>query len=117
MAGCGAWAGCNFWQLAYNTNRAWLCPIARISSELLGRGGLGAAICRGSGAAQQWQAATFVLLRTSCCSMKILLVEDEVKLSSFVRKGLEGEGYWVDAAFDGQLGLSMGLRGDYDLVI
>jgi len=25
--------------------------------------------------------------------MKILLVEDEAKLSSFVRKGLEGEGY------------------------
>ncbi len=49
--------------------------------------------------------------------MKILLVEDEAKLSSFVRKGLEGEGYWVDAAFDGQLGLSMALRGDYDLVI
>ena len=34
-----------------------------------------------------------------------------------MRKGLEGEGYWVDAAFDGQLGLSMALRGDYDLVI
>ncbi|AMR26166.1 DNA-binding response regulator [Hymenobacter psoromatis] len=49
--------------------------------------------------------------------MKILLVEDEPKLSSFVRKGLEGEGYWVEAAFDGQLGLSMALNGDYDLVI
>lgn len=34
-----------------------------------------------------------------------------------MRKGLEGEGYWVNAAFDGQLGLSMALRGDYDLVI
>lgn len=49
--------------------------------------------------------------------MKILLVEDEAKLSSFVRKGLEGEGYWVDTAFDGQLGLSMALHGEYDLVI
>ena len=34
-----------------------------------------------------------------------------------MRKGLEGEGYWVNAAFDGQLDLSMALRGDYDLVI
>ena len=49
--------------------------------------------------------------------MKILLVEDEAKLSSFVRKGLEGEGYWVDTAFDGQLGLSMALHGDHDVII
>ena len=49
--------------------------------------------------------------------MKILLVEDEVKLSSFVRKGLEGEGYWVDTAFDGQLGLSMAEYGDHEVVI
>ncbi|WP_020603936.1 response regulator transcription factor [Spirosoma spitsbergense] len=49
--------------------------------------------------------------------MRILLIEDEVKLSSFIQKGLSQEGYRVDTAFDGQLGLSMGLSEEYDLII
>ena len=33
--------------------------------------------------------------------MRILLVEDDKKVASFIRKGLEEEGYAVDVAADG----------------
>ncbi|WP_019948046.1 response regulator transcription factor [Hymenobacter aerophilus] len=49
--------------------------------------------------------------------MKVLLVEDEPKLASFVEKGFRGEGYELDVAFDGQLGLSFFRQYEYDLVI
>ncbi len=49
--------------------------------------------------------------------MRILLVEDEKKVSSFIKKGLAEEGYAVDLASDGQTGLEMGLDGVHDLII
>jgi heavy metal response regulator len=49
--------------------------------------------------------------------MKILVVEDEKKVSSFIKRGLEEEKYEVDAAFDGDEGLTMALTGQYDLII
>lgn len=49
--------------------------------------------------------------------MRLLLVEDENKVASFIKKGLEEEGYAVDHASDGQLGLMMGLDGVHDLII
>jgi heavy metal response regulator len=49
--------------------------------------------------------------------MKILVVEDEKKVSSFIKRGLEEEKYEVDAAFDGEEGLAMAMSGQYDLVI
>jgi heavy metal response regulator len=49
--------------------------------------------------------------------MRILVVEDEKKVSSFIKRGLEEEKYEVDAAFDGDEGLSMALSGQYDLII
>ncbi|RZK27393.1 MAG: response regulator transcription factor, partial [Hymenobacter sp.] len=39
--------------------------------------------------------------------MKILLVEDEPKLASFIKKGLTSEGYDLLIAYDGQMGLSL----------
>ena len=48
---------------------------------------------------------------------KILLVEDEVKLSRFVELELQHEGYLVDKAFDGRSGLEMAESGDYDLLL
>lgn len=48
---------------------------------------------------------------------KILLVEDEVKLSRFVELELRHEGYEVDKAFDGREGLSMAEAGGYDLLL
>ncbi|WP_211221693.1 response regulator transcription factor [Spirosoma panaciterrae] len=49
--------------------------------------------------------------------MKILVVEDEPKLASFVRKGLEEQSCEVDVAYDGQLGRTMALNNLYDVII
>jgi len=49
--------------------------------------------------------------------MRILIVEDEPKLASFVKKGLEEESYAVDVAGDGADGLSMVFTNVYDAVI
>ena len=49
--------------------------------------------------------------------MRLLLVEDEKKVSSFIKKGLEEEGYAVDSATDGDTGVMMGLDGIHDLII
>ncbi|MDO4547639.1 MAG: response regulator transcription factor [Clostridia bacterium] len=48
---------------------------------------------------------------------RILLVEDEVKLSRFVELELTHEGYEVDKAFDGREGLDMAQNGGYDLLL
>src|SRR5260370_12271054 len=49
--------------------------------------------------------------------MRILVVEDEHKLASFIKKGLEAERYAVDTASDGENGLELALIHDYDLLI
>ncbi|MFN8356025.1 MAG: response regulator transcription factor [Spirosomataceae bacterium] len=49
--------------------------------------------------------------------MKILLVEDEERLASFIRKGISAEGYEVVVAFDGRMGLSLFKKDIYDLLI
>ncbi len=49
--------------------------------------------------------------------MRILLVEDDKKVASFIRKGLEEEGYAVDVAVDGQTGLEMGLDRVHDVIV
>jgi DNA-binding response OmpR family regulator len=49
--------------------------------------------------------------------MRILLVEDDAKVASFIRKGLEEEQYQVDLAEDGETGLAQALAGDHDLLI
>jgi len=49
--------------------------------------------------------------------MRILIIEDEHKLASFIKKGLEAERYAVDTAPDGDNGLELALLHDYDLVI
>jgi two-component system OmpR family response regulator len=49
--------------------------------------------------------------------MRILLVEDDVKIASFVVKGLKAAGYAVDHALDGEEGLHMALTGPYDTAI
>lgn len=48
---------------------------------------------------------------------KILLVEDDSRVSAFIIKGLQEEGYDVALAMDGKTGLQMALQGNYDLVI
>lgn len=49
--------------------------------------------------------------------MKILVVEDEPKLASFVKKGLEEQSCEVDVAYDGQVGRNMALNNLYDVIV
>ncbi len=49
--------------------------------------------------------------------MRILLVEDDTKIASFVTKGLKAEGYAVDHAEDGENGLHLALTEPYDAAI
>ncbi|MGF7217546.1 DNA-binding response OmpR family regulator [Spirosoma lacussanchae] len=49
--------------------------------------------------------------------MKILMVEDEPKLASFVKKGLEEQSCEVDIAYDGQVGRNMALNNTYDVIV
>ena len=49
--------------------------------------------------------------------MKILVVEDEVKVASFLKKGLEQEYHTVDVANDGKKGLDFSLTEEYDLIV
>jgi len=49
--------------------------------------------------------------------MKILLVEDEERLASFIRKGMSAEGYEVDVAYDGRIGLSLFRRDHHDIIL
>ncbi len=49
--------------------------------------------------------------------MRILVVEDEKKVASFIQRGLEGEGFTVDLASDGEEGVAMGKQNNYDLIL
>ena len=49
--------------------------------------------------------------------MKILLIEDDRKLSAAVRRGLEAEGFTIDVAFDGDDGYWMATEGGYDAIL
>jgi heavy metal response regulator len=49
--------------------------------------------------------------------MRILVVEDEKKVASFLKKGLEEEHYAVDTALDGEEGLGLAEINEYDLII
>jgi len=49
--------------------------------------------------------------------MRILLVDDEVRLADGVRRGLEAEGMVVDVAHDGLRGLALAEDHDYDVIV
>jgi two-component system, OmpR family, copper resistance phosphate regulon response regulator CusR len=49
--------------------------------------------------------------------MRLLVIEDEVKLAEYLRKGLTEEGYVVDVAHNGVDGLHLAMEGDYDLLV
>ncbi len=50
-------------------------------------------------------------------TMRILVVEDEKKVASFIKRGLEEEGYTVDVAYDGDDGLDLAEHTPYDLIL
>jgi two-component system OmpR family response regulator len=49
--------------------------------------------------------------------MRILLVEDDIKIASFISKGLRSAGYAVDHASDGEEGLDLALTEPYDTAV
>ncbi len=49
--------------------------------------------------------------------MRILLVEDDAKIASFVAQGLRAAGYAVDHAADGEAGLGLALSQPYDAAV
>jgi two-component system copper resistance phosphate regulon response regulator CusR len=49
--------------------------------------------------------------------MRLLVIEDEVKLAQYLHKGLSENGHVVDLAHDGIDGRRLALGGEYDLVL
>jgi two-component system, OmpR family, copper resistance phosphate regulon response regulator CusR len=49
--------------------------------------------------------------------MRVLIVEDEARIASFLARAFEAEGLGVDVAGDGEHGLELALEGPYSLVI
>lgn len=49
--------------------------------------------------------------------MKVLIIEDEKKIASFIRKGLEAAGFVVDAAHHGDEGFTLATTRPYDAVV
>jgi len=49
--------------------------------------------------------------------MKLLVVEDDKKIATAVKRGLEGEGFSVEVSFDGDDGFWRATEGSYDLIV
>ena len=49
--------------------------------------------------------------------MRILIVEDEVRIADFLQRGLRAEGHFSVVANDGEAGFALALEGDFDLVL
>ncbi len=49
--------------------------------------------------------------------MKILLIEDDIKLAGLLQRGLESAGHAVDAEYDGKAGEDAILQGRYEIVV
>jgi two-component system OmpR family response regulator len=49
--------------------------------------------------------------------MRILVIEDDIKIAEFIQKGLKSSGFAVDLARDGELGLSMAQEQVHDVLI
>src|ERR1700731_4766451 len=53
----------------------------------------------------------------SVASGRILLIEDEPGIVDFVQRGLEAEGFAVEAALDGTEGERLALKGSFDAIV
>jgi len=49
--------------------------------------------------------------------VKILVIEDDKKIATIVKRGLEAEGFTVEVAFDGVDGLWLATEGSFDLIV
>jgi len=50
-------------------------------------------------------------------SQRILIVEDEPKVASFIKQGLEENHFEVDLAFDGMIGRKKAMQGSYNAIV
>lgn len=50
-------------------------------------------------------------------NMRVLIVEDEKEIASFIKNGLKAENFSVDVAFDGEKGLWLAKTNDYDIIV
>src|ERR1700741_366902 len=49
--------------------------------------------------------------------MKLLIVEDEIRMADLLRKGLTEEGHTVTCAFDGAEGLALAKAYEFDVIV
>lgn len=49
--------------------------------------------------------------------MKLLIIEDEYDIASFLKKGLEENGHETQLAFDGEMGLRLAANGPFDVIL
>lgn len=56
-------------------------------------------------------------MRVYTANMRILVVEDEIKLANALKRALELQKYVVDVAYDGEAGLDFATGETYDLMI
>jgi len=49
--------------------------------------------------------------------MKILIIEDEVKIANSIKQGLEQENFSVEVAFDGESGYDLASMSSYDVIL
>ncbi len=57
------------------------------------------------------------MIRANLGRMRLLLVEDEVRLGRALARGLGAEGFVVDIALDGVDGLERARHGQYDAIV
>ncbi len=58
-----------------------------------------------------------ISFKVAAAGMRILVIEDEPRILGFLARGLEAEGFAVDAARNGAEGLKRARRDSYDLVL
>ena len=56
-------------------------------------------------------------LRAIVLGMRLLVIEDEAKMSAFLKRGLEEAGYAVEVAGSGGAAMAMASQNTYDLMI
>jgi two-component system, OmpR family, response regulator len=56
-------------------------------------------------------------LPADTCRVRVLLVDDEERMVSALRRGLAAEGFVVESAADGTAGLRLAQHGDFDAVV
>ncbi|HET6992194.1 MAG TPA: response regulator transcription factor [Bacteroidia bacterium] len=49
--------------------------------------------------------------------MRILVIEDELSVASFIKKGLQEQSYIVEVVYDGKTGQQLALQNNYDIIL